>query len=159
MDRKMILIAATALCMFGNAHAIVFKPPAGPVAARPAPVRHAAPARHGFWPRHGVFTSTFRHVPLSDPNDPFHETYKKNLGESSSKKSSSSESKSSDLDRRIAELERQLSALEAKIAKDEKAQPRKSPISVYSNITAPSAKTASGDNITISDSYVTIYTR
>lgn len=153
MDNKLMIFAAVTLVAAG-AQAIVFtKPTTVRPAFRGPTVIHTS--SYG-WDGFGTFRTEFRHVPLSDPNDPFHDTYRKNLGGSAAK-TTTSESKDSALDRRIKDLEKQLSDLQEKMANSEATKERKSPISVYSNISAPKAKTAS-KQINIRDSYVTIYT-
>ncbi len=154
MDNKLMLFAAITLAAAG-AQAIVFTKPATvrPGFRGPTVIHTSSYGWDGF----GAFRTEFRHVPLSDPNDPFHDTYRKNLGESTARTTTStSESKNSALDRRIKDLEKQLSDLQSKMDKSEAQKERKSPISVYSNISAPKAKTAS-KQINIRDSYVTIY--
>ncbi len=150
MDNKPAIFFAAALAAAG-AEAVVFAKPA----AAPAAVRHAAAVQPYEWNRFASFRTEFRHVPLSCPYDPFHETYRKNLGEQPSKSgASSAKNKLSDIDRRIQDLERQLSDLLAKMAASESPPERKSPISFYSNVTAPDPAPR---QINIQNSSVTIY--
>ena len=81
---------------------------------------------HGF---HGQTIQTvIRHVPLSDPNDPFHDTYKKNTGQIRR-----------EAPKPVRNLQAKISAAQADALRLEQKrdQAARSPISCYSNITAP----------------------
>ena len=97
---------------------------------------------------------SYRHVPLSDPSEPYHETYRKNRGEIYAQ-----------APKPVANLHAKQSAAQADAlryaAKAEQA--KRSSISVYSNVTVhpPASRqtTTSGDNghnITINNSSVVI---
>ena len=81
---------------------------------------------HGF---HGQTIQTIiRHVPLSDPNDPFHDTYKKNTGQIRC-----------EAPKPVRNLHAKISAARADALRLEqkREQAARSPISCYSNISAP----------------------
>ena len=81
---------------------------------------------HGF---HGQTIQTvIRHVPLSDPNDPFHDTYKKNTGQIRR-----------EAPKPVRNLHAKISAARADALRLEqkREQAARSPISCYSNISAP----------------------
>ena len=101
-----------------------------------------------------VIRVSYRHVPLSDPSQPNHETYRKNLGEIRTK-----------AEKPVANIHAKQSAAQADAlryaAKLEQAQCPT--ISVYSNVTArpPTPRRADatdggGRNITINNSNVVI---
>lgn len=70
----------------------------------------------------GYTRTSYRHIPLSNPNDPFHDTYKRNTGRLND-----------EAPKRVANLRAKISA--ARIEADQRANERKSPISTYSNLT------------------------
>lgn len=71
----------------------------------------------------GYTRTTYRHVPLSDPNDPFHDTYKRNTGRLND-----------EAPKRVANLHAKISAARIEADRRAKAKERKSPISTYSNL-------------------------
>ena len=71
-----------------------------------------------------IIHSDFKHVPLSDPSEPYHETYRKNLGETARPAVKS-----------VSNVHAKISAAEAAQAKREAAARNVSPISCYSNVT------------------------
>ena len=94
----------------------------------------------------------YRHVPLSDPSEPYHETYRKNLGEIRPK-----------APKPVANIHAKQSAAQADTLRyaAKAAEAQRSSISVYSNITArpPIAQQTPGNgsrNITINNSTVVI---
>ena len=81
---------------------------------------------HGF--RGQTIQTVIRHVPLSDPNDPFHDTYKKNTGQIRR-----------EAPKPVRNLHAKISAARADALRLEqkREQAARSPISCYSNISAP----------------------
>lgn len=101
-----------------------------------------------------IIRVSYKHVPLTDPNEPYHETYRKNLGEVNKK-----------APKPVANVHAKQSAAQADAlryaAKAEQAQ--RSSISVYSNVTSrpsyskqSSSSGSGGHNITINNSSVVI---
>lgn len=100
-----------------------------------------------------IIRVSYKHVPLTDPSEPYHETYRKNLGEVNKK-----------APKPIANVHAKQSAAQADAlryaAKAEQA--RRSSISVYSNVTSrptysqQSGSSGGGHNITINNSSVVI---
>lgn len=69
----------------------------------------------------GYTRTSYRHVPLSDPSDPFHDTYRRNTGRLND-----------EAPKRVANLHAKVSAARAEA--DRRSGERRSPISTYSNL-------------------------
>ena len=69
----------------------------------------------------GYTRTSYRHVPLSDPNDPFHDTYRRNTGRLNDA-----------AEKRVTNLHAKVAAARAEA--DRRSAERRSPISTYSNL-------------------------
>ena len=106
----------------------------------------------GYW-NNNMYRVSYQHVPLTDPSEPYHDTYRKNLGEVDHK-----------VAKPVANLHAKQSAAQADALRQaaKATQTQRPTISVYSNVTArqpaqPANNASGGEhNITINNSNVVI---